>query len=205
MALYNEILVGRFNRLLQKLTGLKGKTGAPQLAGEIMPVIPFFYGAENRFLEGWDRFAASASIAAVAAQSGAARLRNPAGSNLLVVIEFISFSNIVAADLPILFNSVTNTTDLGTIQNPANLDARGRPNSSTIASIGTNAANMTGARALCTKSVLQNTNVDFVLFEDQEFPILPGESYEIRSSNVNQGVNMSWIFRERFLDDSERA
>ena len=53
MAVFNEILVGRFNRALQKFTGIKGGPPAPTHSTEIMPVIPFPIGREFRYLESW--------------------------------------------------------------------------------------------------------------------------------------------------------
>src|SRR6266851_4747570 len=56
MARFNEILVGRYNRSLQKLLSMKGQAVMPQLASELQPTFSFFSGAENRYLESWERF-----------------------------------------------------------------------------------------------------------------------------------------------------
>jgi len=57
---------GRFNRLLQKFLSVKGGAVITDIGGEIIPVFPFFFGREVRFLEGWESFAAQLSIAGVA-------------------------------------------------------------------------------------------------------------------------------------------
>src|SRR5262249_21216739 len=87
MAIFNEILVGRFNRRLQKLTGIKGMAPAPQLSSEIMAVIPLFFGVENRALESWGRFSAFAAATGGAGQSAGFRIRIPGSTNVVVVIE----------------------------------------------------------------------------------------------------------------------
>src|SRR5260370_7764711 len=58
MARYNEILTGRYNRLLQKLLQMKGGPPAPQLASEISPQLSIpDLGVESRFHLGWNSFA----------------------------------------------------------------------------------------------------------------------------------------------------
>src|SRR5229473_5047766 len=90
MAVYNEILAGRFNRALQKLFGIKGPPAVPQLGGEIVPSVSMFYGVENRYLEAWERFGFQIVQAAVVGQAGSFRLRNPVNSGTIAVLEKIT-------------------------------------------------------------------------------------------------------------------
>src|SRR6266852_4829039 len=92
VAKYNEILVGRYNRYLQKLLGMKGQAHAPQLSSEISVNLQLFNGVETRYLEGWNRFSTSMNVAAVAALLSGAQLRNPAASNVILVIEKLFFA-----------------------------------------------------------------------------------------------------------------
>src|SRR5437899_9413190 len=92
MALYNEILVGRFARGIQKYFGAKGSPPIKQLAGDLYIVHKLFNGAENRYLEGWSRFGWVAGQAAAVGNKSAVRLRNPPTSNVIAVIERISCS-----------------------------------------------------------------------------------------------------------------
>src|SRR5260370_12575795 len=89
MAEYNEILVGRFNRSLQKLLGMKGGPPAAQLSGEIMPVLPFTLGVENRYLEGFTMYGAAPGPTGGVGQTAGIRLRNPINSNVLVIVQLL--------------------------------------------------------------------------------------------------------------------
>src|SRR5467141_951604 len=115
MARFNEILAGRYNRFLQKLFQLKGGPPSAQLASEVMPVFPFFTGVEHRYLEGWDRYAIFLTQPAVAAQNSALRIRNPATSNIVIVIEGIIFKNNSGAAMALLIDHGPIGVDLGTL------------------------------------------------------------------------------------------
>lgn len=209
MARYNEILVGRFNRALQKAFAMKGEPPAPQLASEITPAISMFWGVEQRYLEGWERFGNGVVQGAVAAQTFGFRFRNPAGSGVITVLELLAASNQSGGDTLQLVNSIVPQTDLATLDSPAQLDSRSRPNPSLICSHGTAASvALATPRAIS----LRQTSValgmaDFILFDDQEITILPGMTYQLQdtSGNVNQAAVCTYTFRERFLEDSERS
>ena len=90
MARFNEILAGRLNRAIQKFTSMKGEPPAPQLSGEMVPVFPLFWGAENRYLEGWQRFGfLILPNAAGVGNVNAYRLRNPAKSGVVAVVDVV--------------------------------------------------------------------------------------------------------------------
>src|SRR5258708_36523747 len=86
MAIFNEILSGRYNRALQKIYAIKGSAPVRQLGGEILPIHAFYAGIETRALEEWYRFGTIINAAAGVGQA-VAQLRNPLGSNRLVVFE----------------------------------------------------------------------------------------------------------------------
>jgi len=46
---------------------------------------------------------------------------------------------------------------------------------------------------------------DFIWDENQEITVLPGDAVQVISGVVNQSINTSWVWRERFLEDSERT
>jgi hypothetical protein len=48
---------------------------------------------------------------------------------------------------------------------------------------------------------------DFILFENQEITILPGMTYQIQDTgaNLNQAAIVTYIWRERSLEESERT
>src|SRR5258708_23493143 len=133
MARFNEILVGRVNRSLQKLFAMKGGPPAPQLASEITVNHQLQSAAENRYLEGWNRYAVAIGIAAggVGNRAGV-RIRNPVGSTIIAVIEKITVQ-LQLADSPQL--NFGAATDLGgAITTNTGLDARGSPTPNLIVS-----------------------------------------------------------------------
>ncbi len=202
MARYNEILVGRYNRMVQKLLSLKGAASLVTIADEMVPVLPLFYGAENRYLEGWNRFGAHVNIAASVGNVDGVKIRNPVGSNVIAVIEK---ALIAAGAADTLVLSVgPDTADYSSVVSFQRLDPRGQTSSTSRVSgqaapgagIGTNIAAF---------PVLALTSFDFVLTDIGELPLLPGDSYDLRSSATNIQLRWSLIWRERLLEDSERA
>src|SRR5437773_7916632 len=92
MALYNESLVGRFNKLITQLHGIKGPGApAPQVTPEIgHNVILENDRFEHRYLGGVNSYEAVGFTAAGVALNGAVGLRNPTGSGALVVVRGIA-------------------------------------------------------------------------------------------------------------------
>src|SRR5207245_11471807 len=111
MARFNEIQVGRYNRFIQKLLQIKGPPSMAQVATEMQPVFQFFNGAENRYLEGWLRYGQAASVTAGGAGTFfMVRLRNPATSNVIAVVEKIVVYNLGAeTDMVTLIIGVVTT------------------------------------------------------------------------------------------------
>src|SRR5260370_10161993 len=90
MAIFNEILEGRFNRGLQKLFAIKGKPPVRQVGGEIMPVHTLYSGRENLFLEGWNRYGQFVSASSILPHVTAIRFRNPPNIHLAAVIQKVT-------------------------------------------------------------------------------------------------------------------
>lgn len=205
MAIYNEILVGRVNRSLQKAFAIKGDAPTRQLGSELTPSVNLFWGVEQRYLESWERFGVIVTQPAVAAQTADIRLRNPVGSNVVAVIESIEVSNLGAAAATIFGYNGAVVADLATgVSNPnGRLDARGRPTATLLASRTSNGAFPGGAWGAIV--LLPNTTWQFVLTDDQELTLLPGDCVQISMQTVNQSVQVGARWRERFLEDSERT
>jgi hypothetical protein len=209
VARYNEILVGRFNRFLQKFTAMKGEPPSPQLAGEIIPAIQIedATAVEVRYLAGQERYMHRGGANAVAGQIGFVRGRNPVGSNVIAVLEKITVMT-VQADTPSLFIG-QDTADLATVDTITNsrLDLRGRPQPTIILSSTTAAA----VTALATSHQswqapnVANSLFDVIFSENQEIPLLPGGAFQIANTIANQQIVYSIQWRERFLEDSERT
>jgi hypothetical protein len=208
LAKYNEIQVGRYNRYLQKLFSMKGPAALTQLSPEMMPVLPLFHGVENRYLEGWDRFGFSLFSAAVVGQLSAVRFRNPAGSNVIAVFELITCQSGPNAgplsDQPFVAVNQNQNANLGTLNlaNQSVLDKRSRPLSTLITSSGQQTG---GGVAIIQTTYGANGFANFINYEHQQITVLPGTSLDVIGNVLNQAITPSAIWRERFLEDSERA
>lgn len=209
MAIYNEILAGRFARGLQKLFAMKGGVPAKQLAGEITPVLPLLVGVENRFLESWDRFATPLHVAAGGAGfNSAIRIRNPKGSNLIAVFEKIAFLNIdtAAADTPSV-QIAPAIADYATAINFGNTRLDARTSRQTTGLIGTQANDATAVglgQSVMRVAFQASQMVDCILFEEQELTLLPGDTLQGITGAQNFPLEINLMWRERFLEDSER-
>jgi hypothetical protein len=208
MAIYNEILVGRYNRALQKIFGIKGSPPVRQVAGEITPNVTMFYGPENRFMESWTRYGLGFSMGPVAAQIDNARLRNPANSNVLVVLEkiLISFANNDNWAFGRQNPGTLPTTDLTAPRKGFSLDLR--QGDSFVQSSALIVSSDTGqspvSQSFLIGFALANTSIDLIVDDDHKIAMLPGEVLEFSSGTVNQRCNISLLWRERGLEESER-
>ena len=206
MAIFNEILVGRFNRGLQKLFAIKAGPPVRQLAGEISVNHPLQSGSENRYLEGWKSFAYFDGIVATAGQNTSSRLRNPPTSNIIVVLERIIPTASAAADQFFLEHQAS-TADLSIIAHSTaeRWDPRGNAASATVRSINSAGSPTVALFAKLFLALAPNFSADFIIDPVHEIPLLPGDAIQVRSNNVALPMNVSWFWRERFLEESERS
>lgn len=211
MAVYNEILVGRYNRFLQKVTAIKGGPPAAALGGEIMPILPLeSFGVENRYLASWQRFGffIAAAAGGVGLRSGI-RFRNPAGSNVLAVFEKIRLTRLAGTADNILasynFSPPAPVDFIVSANLQPRLDARQQvPTATLIPSSSGNVGGSTGA-FFWIDLVGITGGVELIVDDDQELPVLPGDAITFWSNNLNSEIDASVIWRERFLEDSERT
>jgi hypothetical protein len=204
MARFNEILAGRFNRALQKFLSMKGEAPAPQLASEITTNFQFNQmGADFRYLEGWERFWNFSLVGPSVGNNNGVQLRNPIGSNTIVVLEKISFFQ-SAAD----FLNVTVThaggpqTDLTNNSASDRIDTRGRVTSTLVVSTFSPAALLAiGVQRYSNNAA--NLEVQEILTDNQEVSMLPGDLMRFTSIGLNLTTVMNFIWRERALEDSE--
>lgn len=205
MARFNEILAGRLNRALQKFTGIKGAASTPQLGTEVAAAIPLFWGAECRYLEGWNRFFAQKSYAGVAAQINAFRIRNPVGSGVVAVMEKITVSNDGAAGDGYTITLGPFTGDFASIFNtPGRFDARGNPQPVMSLSFTQAAGPTTPGNNVASINQGVNVSYDFIGTDIQEFPLLPGDAVQVQNTLVNNASLFTCWWRERPLEDSEK-
>jgi len=205
MAVYNELMVGRYVRLLQKIFSMKGRQPAPlTVAGEIMPVLPIFYGRESRYLEQWESFIANTALVGAAAVTTSIRYRNPVGSNVVIVFEKLQFIENVA-DTGLVINMGALSTDLTTLfaLTSNRMDGRGRPQPTMIASGQTAAPGNPGGRAVNISMPIVNTPADLIIADIQEICLLPGDCIQFNTGALNTTLNVNAMWRERILEESE--
>lgn len=214
MARYNEILVGRFARGVQKLFGIKGEVPTASLAGEIGVTHALQSGRENRYLEDWQMYAGRESLGGVAAQDSVVRASNPSNSNIVAVIEsmFLFVSSPVNGDIFLEFAATGNNGSLGGSPTPAAFDSRKNPpgtgnNGAALVLSGTNNIGQ-GNHIVFAEVILPNVNTltnEFINYEQQEIVILPGADLQFRSVTLNISFTVMLRWRERFLEESERT
>src|SRR5215472_3369261 len=179
MARYNEILVGRFNRGVQKLFSMKGEAPAPQLSSDIQVVHSLYTASDRLYLEGWNSFAAESPQAAVAAQFGFIQLRNPAKSGIIVhVIKAFVVPRGIADRLSLYVIS-PSIAQGATVSPLARLDNRYAASPSALATVGTSASPNTNGALMWVTNVLAGSDkvVDAIVTNEQALPLLPGDAY----------------------------
>ena len=193
---FNEILVGRLNRYVQKLLMIKN-TALRGLAPDLQTILPLFSGTEDRYLQGWFRFGQEFLIAAQGAGNlSTARLRNPSG--VVAVIEWVGVDNGAGAT-GFTMQLSPQTTDLanpGTANN--RMDPRGNPTTSMKMSFGSLTAVQSGG---ATVHAFSATSPSYQF--TQEFTLLPGDVFQVIGDGANAALNVSMIWRERVLESSE--
>lgn len=208
MAKYNEILVGRHNKLLTKSFSMKGPAPAPQLSGDIQPSWNIWHGIEDRALHEWYRFGISTTQVAVAAQAAGVRFRNPLGSNRIIVFEKIFCASDGPSGRQLSLESQTTNADLSTVQVLAsNLSWDKRLNvAPAVVESTSNGVASAAALSLARQVVFlpaAGGNYDFILEEQHQVILSPGEAIQIRDLGINEDLLTTWWWRERFMEESE--
>jgi hypothetical protein len=207
MAKYNEILVGRFNRGLQKLLGIKGEAPVAQVAGEINATIDIPRGVEDAYLFGWELYGVGINLPSNALFRSSILIRNPPGSNLMAVIEKIRIAKIgVLANAVEDISFVTQNSviaDLATLNTGVPRDFRARSNP-TLRISSTSASAITFVGPLGEFGVY-NEGADFIVTPNQEIPMIPTVWIGLQSQDLNQQLFVTIFWRERFLEESEKS
>jgi len=205
VALYNEILVGRFNQFIKRWMNFKGQAPAPQLASEIVPGFVFFSGNENRFNESWYRYALGVQNAAVAGLTTAMRFRNPGaapgGSSVIAVLESVRLWEAAADSVIVLRRGSQPDVNLSTAV-PGNPQERRIPTfSNSIVSLDL-AGSQVGIQAFHVE-LAAGVETELIQTEPQEIVVDPGDWIQFASSLANTAFRISFRWRERSLEPSE--
>jgi len=208
MALYNEILAGRYNKFLTKLFSMKGGAPSPQLASEISVSLNLFTGIENRFLETWGLFAANLPVGPTAGVVNNVMLRNPPGSGVIGVVEGIIMIGGAAASVRVDVQYGQPTVNIGGTFAARARDGRINTSvlggSTLIPSFGTSAFTQIGTTILSFQIPTGNMAIFPTGNENQELVLSPGDGIDIQDQTVNNALIVSLLWRERSLEESER-
>lgn len=198
----NNINVGRYAGALTKLLSMKEPGSAiPALATEIFPVLELesAYAADRAFLMGEKRSGFGASVAAVAGEVGAIKLRNPASSGVIAVVEEARFCALVSATTHLW--GLAGDTDLAASGNSSVCDGRygvTGGNSACKVSSATSSGSL-----LSTQIGIVRTNANDTLLFNPRVVLPPGTGFVLQSNSVNIGILYSFVWRERAIEPSE--
>lgn len=202
MALFNEILVGRFNRWVQKFYSIKsGQASLTQLLPTVQTVNEIFTGAEDRYLQGWLLNMFAFNVAAPGAGNFAgAQIRNPKNSGVVAVV-MSWIVTVIVTDAPLLTLIRGASTDLPTSSAiTVSLDARAS-GSGIIPSQGSNGPGQPAGQTM--QRNFLNSGISEFLSNNVEIPILPGDALMLTSGTANTAIVSSCFFRTRPLESSE--
>jgi hypothetical protein len=212
--MYNEILVGRWNKALNALFGIKAGAPSPSLSGDLQVSYQVDTAVDGRFLEGWSRWAASVNLTGGVGATAYLHLLNPAGSGAIAVIERIRIG--VQNDAASQTVNVGKTVGAflgGDVQVViATHDSRQAPSQGSQGSIVQAKSNITQAGSpalqfLDTFVIGANSGTfvyDLMFTEHQETIILAGDSIVAANLTQNKAFQATMWWRERVLEDSER-
>lgn len=98
MAMFNEILVGRFNRALTRIFSLGAQSGSPQIAGDVQGALDLLSALpEMAHLREERLMCGRLLVNAAAGNESGIKIINPAGSGVLCVLEQMILCTDVAA------------------------------------------------------------------------------------------------------------
>lgn len=200
----SSIFIARINRYIERLFNVKGGASLFDISPSISVEVPILIGNEDRYLQGWNRFAVFVNQPAVAGQFSAVQFRNPVGSNLMVVFEkFIDAEG--AVDNPHLNLKLPPQGDFATnTPNIQRLDARQANQVSAMVITNGSAAAQSG-NIIYFGQIPTTTSpiVEYIVTQNQEIIIGPGDALIHWGGVVNTSINVAAVWRERGLEPSE--
>jgi hypothetical protein len=205
VALFNEILVGRYNSLLTKLLSIKGPAPSPVVAPEIMPVLTLESDRPEWLFLGGQRLLWGLALqnSAVALRALSA-LENPAGSGVLVVLERLSFIAVTGA-MPFHIRPISGASGLPASGGAVARDTRLNPAGTAVSSAAIMNSGQAGAPPINGSDAYHSVAPVNVV---QEIPIqlmlTPGFGVVVYGeAAVGQDYRLTWWWRERALEEAE--
>src|SRR6267378_8318669 len=202
MARFNEILVGRYNRFLQRLLSIKGGPPAPQLASEIQPQMDVeALPVELRFLLGWHLYQSTIQQLASPANASGVQVRNPLTSGAVAVITSLSLA-VSAGEIVTISETFGGVTgDLTNVFNGGKVDARAKNNSMLVPSSFAPVADLAGI--IFQAIIAQGNPYEFLNKEYDAIPLFPGHTLRITGALLNTDLSVHFKWRERPIEEGE--
>lgn len=195
MALFNEILNARYNRILEKLYGIKGHPVAPQASPEIQGSIilandrpDFEYLAGNSLASG------TGALAALAANFNLFQLLNPTASGVLITC-YLIIASVQTNDGITIMLSDAALTSLGT----AVVLRDRRVTQSPVGQFRQAQATAQPGTFVDSQFTLANSPYAY----NQPVILPPGRGIVVSSRSVNIALATSFHWTERILEASE--
>ena len=202
MARYNEILVGRYNRFLQRLLSIKGGPPSPQLASEIQPQMDVeALPVELRFLLGWHLYQSTIQQLASPANASGVQVRNPLSSGAVAVITSLSLAVSAGEVVTISETFGGVTADLTNVFNGGKVDARAKNNSMLVPSSFAPVADLAGI--IFQAIIAQGNPYEFLNKEYDAIPLFPGHTLRITGALLNTDLRVHFKWRERSIEEGE--
>lgn len=203
MSEYNGIQEGGANSVLARRLNTEAGAPAPNLAPEVLPIIPALeYTPDLDYWAGVRRCAGYAITSAVAGNYSGIRLRNPVASRTIIVVNFGivrgSPTGISIGLLPITNNLASGAT------NSIPVDTRIPTSTATTQTVGILSSGVAGTPSFTT-SGRAAINLNNPADKDIEFGWVlgPGTALDIWSDVVNISIAASLSWTERTLNSNE--
>src|SRR5260370_28571545 len=206
MARFNEILVGRYNRMLQKLFSMKGSPPAAQLASEIGATIEIErVSVDQRWLSG-TRCGARVQQVAGVGNTSQIRLRNPAGTNTLITLEKFLITSLTANQEYTITASNSGSAAVNLVNSAGGrfIDGRSGGAGHTLVISSSNGADPSLLVEVQRFATILSTPYEHIVHEDQEITLSPSEAIQLTTINNHVALDLSLMWRERALEDSEQ-
>lgn len=198
-----KIESGRWSELLRRALNMKGQE---QVASELSPEISPTWQlegptAEWAFLKSVRLAGGAQDIVNVIGNRSILRLRNPAGSGVIGVVDFISYSAELTSIALLRFGQIT--VDLPGITAVTARDQRWEPGgvlSTTLRMSFANGGEVPSGRILWRERTLANVGISY----NQPIVLTPGTNLDLSATTLNITLDVTFVWKERRLLDVER-
>lgn len=199
-----DVWLAILNRFVEKYLNVKGGPTVVDFDSQVQLTVPVLIGAEERYHQGWSRFAFAIGVTGAAGQSAAVMLHNPLTSNAIAVVERLGVRSTAAAVAAFTVSfqpGPAGIGDFGTAVTPLNMDGRSTIGSSMIVTSSTAGAPF--ARNLFNVANINQLETQVISYENQELTLIPGSALIALDTTLGDTGIFHITWRERPLELSE--